>query len=151
MHISAWLIYALIALVFWGITGVTQKLSTNAISTEMSFVWFVISMVVIAVIILFVEPIQWHVSAKVFWLAVLGGVLNGLGALTSFAALESGGKASIVIPLCYLFPLVTVILALLFLHESVTLHQAAGIVLALIAAVLLAQEPQTATKDIPLA
>jgi uncharacterized membrane protein len=68
--------------------------------------------------------------------------LNGLGALTSFAALEKGGKASIVVPLCYLFPLVTVILALLFLHESVTMHQGLGIALALVAAVLLAQEPK---------
>lgn len=143
MHLSAWLIYALIALVFWGITGVTQKLSTNSISTEMSFVWFVASMIVIAVVILFTVPIQWHVSAKSFWLAVLGGALNGLGALTSFAALEKGGKASIVVPLCYLFPLVTVILALLFLHESVTMHQGVGIALALIAAILLAQEPRS--------
>jgi transporter family protein len=39
MHLPIWLFYAFIALVFWGITGVTQKLSTNAISTQLSFLW----------------------------------------------------------------------------------------------------------------
>lgn len=70
----------------------------------------------------------------------MGGALNGLGAFTSFAALESGGKASIVIPLVYLYPLVTILLALLFLVERLTGVQAVGIVLAIIAAILLSQE-----------
>jgi bacterial/archaeal transporter family protein len=140
MHISLWLFYALIALIFWGITGVTQKLSTNVISTELSFLWFLYAMIGIAVVIVFVVPIQWHATAKIFWLAVISGALNGLGALTSFAALEKGGKASIVIPLCYLFPLVTVVLAVIFLHESVTRTEALGIVFALVAAILLSQE-----------
>ncbi|PYV25526.1 MAG: hypothetical protein DMG27_09560 [Acidobacteria bacterium] len=140
MHLPIWLFYAVIALVFWGITGVTQKLSTNAISTQLSFLWFVYSMMVIAVVTLITVPIQWHMTARVFWLAVIGGALNGLGALTSFAAFERGGKASIVVPLCYLFPVVTVVLAMTFLHESLTRTQAIGIALALAAAVLLSQE-----------
>ena len=140
MHLPTWLFYTLIALVFWGITGVTQKLSTNAISTQLSFLWFACSMGVITLIILVTVPIQWHMTARVFWLGVVGGALNGLGALTSFAAFEKGGKASIVVPLCYLFPIVTVILALTFLHESLTRTQAIGIALALISAILLSQE-----------
>jgi transporter family protein len=140
MHLPIWLFYTLIALVFWGITGVTQKLSTNAISTQLSFLWFACSMIVITLAILVMVPIQWHMTARVFWLAVAGWALNGLGALTSFAAFEKGGKASIVVPLCYLFPIVTVVLALTFLHESLTRTQATGIALALVAAILLSQE-----------
>ncbi len=142
MHLQLWLIYALIALIFWGITGVTQKLSTNAISTELSFLWFVYAMIAIGAAVLAAVPIQWHMRPKVFWLAVIGGAMNGLGVLTSFAALEKGGKASIVVPLCYLFPLVTVLLAIAFLHESLTYVQAIGIATALAAAVLLSQEAE---------
>jgi len=149
MHLPAWLIYALIALVFWGITGVTQKLSTNAISTQLSFLWFAIAFVPIALVILGTMPLDWHLKPKVFWLAVVGGALNGLGAYTSFAALESGGKASIVIPLVYLYPLVTILLALLFLHERITGVQGAGIALAIVAAILLSREapPSEAKPD----
>ncbi len=140
MHFPIWLVYALVALVFWGITGVTQKLSTNNISTQLSFLWFAIAFIPIALVILVVTPLDWHMKPRILALAVVGGALNGLGAFTSFAALESGGKASIVIPLVYLYPLVTILLALLFLHERLTGVQALGIVLAIGAAILLSQE-----------
>lgn len=149
IHLPVWLLYALVALVFWGITGVTQKLSTNAISTQLSFLWFVISIAVISLAVALAVPIQWQVRPRVFWLAVIGGALNGLGALTSFAAFEKGGKASIVVPLCYLFPIVTVVLAMTFLHESLTRTQAIGIALALLAAILLSQEATPETQSPP--
>lgn len=145
MQLPLWLFYALIALVFWGITGITQKLATNAISTELSFLWFAYAMVAIALVILPLVHLDWHLRAKVFWLAVIGGALNGLGAMTSFAALERGGKASIVIPLCYLYPLVTILLAIILLHESLSRSQVLGISIAIIAAILLSREapPET--------
>lgn len=140
MHFPLWLLFALVTLIFWGVTGVTQKLSTNAISTELSFLWFVLAFIPIALAILVVVPLDWHLRARDFWLAVIGGALNGLGAMTSFKALESGGKASIVIPLCYLYPLVTIFLALVFLHEKVTRVEALGIIFAILAAILLSRE-----------
>ncbi len=102
-------------------------------------------MIALALIVLPVVVPHWHFAAKDFWLAVVGGTLNSLGAYTSFAALEKGGKASIVIPLCYLYPLLTIVLAIAFLHESLTRPQLAGIVLALVAAVLLSQEAPAQT------
>ena len=140
MHIPLWLIFAMVALVFWGITGVTQKLSTNAISTELSFLWFGVAMIALGLTVLPLVLSHGHLAAKDFWLAVAGGTLNSLGAYTSFAALEKGGKASIVIPLCYLYPLLTIVLAIAFLHETLTRPQLFGIVLALVAAVLLSRE-----------
>ena len=150
MHFPLWLLFALITLVFWGITGVTQKLSTNAISTELSFLWFALAFIPIALVVLLVAPLDWHVRPGVFCLAVVGGALNGLGAMTSFEALESGGKASIVIPLCYLYPLVTIFLALIFLRERVTRVETVGVILAIIAAVLLSKEapPAAQPKDL---
>jgi bacterial/archaeal transporter family protein len=140
MHIPLWLGFAMVALVFWGITGVTQKLSTNNVSTELSFLWFGVAMVMLALIFLPHVARHWNLAPKDFWLAVIGGTINSLGAYTSFAALEKGGKASIVIPLCYLYPLLTVVLAIAFLHETLSRVQAGGILVALVAAVLLSQE-----------
>ena len=137
-----WLVFAAIALVFWGITGITQKLSTNHISSELSFIWFAYAMIVISVVLATTVPMHYHVRPLIFWLAVAGGTLNGLGALTSFAALESGGKASIVISLISLYPLVTVAFAVTVLHEQLTLVQVLGIVLAISAAILLSMEPK---------
>lgn len=140
MHFPVWFFFAMIALVFWGITGVTQKLSTNAISAERSFLGYAYAIVALGVVLVLVMPLDWHLKARVFWLAVLGGALNAFGVITSFGALEHEGKASIVIPLCYLYPLVTIFLAITFLHENLTRVQVTGIFLALVAAILLSRE-----------
>ncbi len=136
-----WVLYAAVALVFWGITGVTQKLATNRISSELSFLWFAYAMIAISVVIAVTAPLQWHVKPMILVLAVVGGTLNGLGALTSFKALESGGKAAIVISLISLFPLLTVAFAVLVLHEKLSIGQGLGVVLAIVAAILLSLEP----------
>ena len=77
---SAWLWFAIhIALVFYQVTGVTQKLSTNRISSELSFLWFAYAMIAISAVLLVTVPMHWHVSNLVTFLAILGGTLNGLG------------------------------------------------------------------------
>src|SRR6202521_2294977 len=138
--LPAWMWFAAIALVFWGITGVTQKLATHRISSELSFLWFAYAMIVISAVLAAVVPIHWHLRPVIFWAAVAGGTLNGLGALTSFTALESGGKAAVVISLISLYPLVTVAFAVTILHESLTLAQGLGVGLAIVAAILLSLE-----------
>jgi transporter family protein len=137
----AWLLFTIIALVFWGITGVTQKLSTNRISSQLSFLWFAYAMITISVILALTVPVHWHLRPLILGLAVTGGLLNGSGALTSFSALESGGKASIVISLISLYPLLSVGFAVTFLHEKLNALQAAGIAIAIVAAILLSLEP----------
>ncbi len=140
MH--AWFWLSIVTLVFFGITGVTQKLSTNHISFEMSFVWFSAAFYALSAIIALTFTLDWKIAPGLVALAALGGLLNGLGALTSFAAFEKGGKASVVVPIINVFPLVTIGSAWLLLGERITWTQAAGIACAVIAIVLLAQEPQ---------
>ena len=142
MHL--WLGFAVLALVLWGITGVTQKLSTNCISSERSFLWFCWAMVALSAVVWIAIRPAWSLSAVVVSASIAGGALNGLGAWTSFRALESGGKASIVISLVSLYPLLTVILAVLLLGERLTVTQTLGTILAIIAAILLSLEPAAA-------
>lgn len=137
---SVWMFYALLALALWGITGVTQKLSTNLISAELSLVWFSAVFVPIAAVILLTQPLDWRISPVTWLLAILGGVLNGLGVLTSFAAFRNGGKASVVTPLVALFPAVTIAMAVPLLHEHVSRRELAAIALALAAAMALSYE-----------
>ncbi|HKW96256.1 MAG TPA: EamA family transporter [Bryobacteraceae bacterium] len=138
MH--AWIWLATIALVFFGITGVTQKLSTNNISFELSFVWFCVAFLVIAAVIAATMTLDWRLTPGLVVFAALGGLLNGLGTLTSFAAFHKGGKASVVSPIINLYPLVTIAGAWMLLSERLTATQIAGIIMALLAVVLLSQE-----------
>jgi transporter family protein len=67
---------------------------------------------------------------------VLNGMLAGLGQVAFYAALGLG-PASVVTALSGIFPLVTVVLAMIFLRERINLVQAGGVALALVAITLL--------------
>ena len=139
MHIPAWFWLALIVLLSWGIVGLLQKLSTNHLSAEWALVWLAVGFFVLEPWLypgraLFNYPLR-----SLGW-AYLGGVLNALGAWALLAAMKSGGKASIVAPFTALYPVVVVFAAPIILHESITARQAAGVVCALIAVVLLSTE-----------
>jgi bacterial/archaeal transporter family protein len=136
-----WMLYAVLALVLWGITGVTQKLSTNRISSQRSFLWFCWAMVALSAAVGLVARPGWGIGLAAIVASVAGGALNGLGAWTSFRALESGGKASIVISLISLYPLLTVVLAVALLHERLTVMQSLGALAAIFAAILLSLDP----------
>ncbi len=135
-----WLILSIFVLVCWGITGNTQKLSTNYISTQFSFLGFALAFVPIAIVTVLLFPVETALSWQVLALGIVGGVLNSLGALTSFAAFEAGAKSSVAVPIMYLYPLITVVLARIFLHEQITPVHWAGIFLAPVAAWLLSME-----------
>lgn len=136
MHIPLWLWYSILTLLAWGVVGLLQKLSTNHVSAESSLIWLVVGFLVI-------EPFFYpgtavfHYSRINLAYAVLSGLLNALGAWALFAALKSGGKASIVSPLTALYPVVVIALVPLILHESVKPLQWVGVVCALIAVILL--------------
>lgn len=133
---TPWFWYAVVTLVTWGIVGLLQKLSTNHISAESSLIWLVVGFLLLEPL-LYPGRALWHYSGWNLTWALASGVLNALGAWALFAALKSGGKASIICPLTALYPLVVVLLVPFLLHESITLYQGAGVVCALTAVVLL--------------
>ena len=65
------------------------------------------------------------------------GVLGGTGNIALYLALGTGGPASVVVPIAGLAPLITIVLALLILKESINRMQIAGLGLALISIYLL--------------
>jgi transporter family protein len=136
MHVPPWFWYAVITLLAWGIVGLLQKLSTNYISAESSLIWLVVGFLLLEPLLYPGTAVLHYLTWNLAW-ALLSGVLNALGAWALFAALKSGGKASIVAPLTALYPLVVIMLVPFVLHESITRLQFVGVVCALIAVVLL--------------
>ena len=64
------------------------------------------------------------------------GVLSGLGQLALFAAYNGPANTSVVTVLTSLYPIVTVVLAVIFLHERLTRTQLAGLGFAVIALII---------------
>jgi transporter family protein len=99
MHVPPWFWFALVTLLCWGGAGLLQKLSTNHISAESFLIWLVVGFLLLEPFFYPGKSIFTYSSVNLAW-ALLSGVLNALGAWALFAALKSGGKASIVAPHC---------------------------------------------------
>jgi drug/metabolite transporter (DMT)-like permease len=139
-----WLLYSLVALFFWGVFSAAQKETTNYISAEWSYVSFIVSSVLIALIFVAFGLADFTMSTKTVVLGSLAGMLNGLGVLASFAAYSAEGKASKVTTIAgALQPVFTIVLAIIFLNESLSMIESLGIGLAIIGALTLSYENPT--------
>jgi len=147
--LNDWFLFSLAAIFCWGIFSAAQKVTTNYISAEWSYLAFVFTAVIITVGFLIAGKIQFSVSPKTVSLGALAGMLNGLGVLASFAAYKAEGKASAVTTIAgALQPVFTIVLALLFLNENLSGRELIGIVLAIGGALMLSYEKKKKVSPI---
>jgi len=135
MHIAPWFWFALVVLVFWGACGIFQKLTTNHISAESAMIWLVVGYLLLQPFLYPGKALFHYSTQNIIW-GLLSGFLSTLGSCGLYAALRCGGRASIVIPISAMYPLVVVVLAPFLLHESITLVQGGGVACALIGVAL---------------
>lgn len=135
---SAWMTLSVLTVFLWGFWGLESKFIVERISPLMNQVIFPLGFVPAVIFVLLSKNVRKgsNLPRGGLW-AFLTGVLGGTGNIAFCVALASGGKAAVVVPLVGLAPLVTVILAALWLKESVTKMQLVGLVLALISIYLL--------------
>ncbi|MES2058413.1 MAG: DMT family transporter [Pseudomonadota bacterium] len=140
---SAWLIPAMIVMLCWGVQAYFMKAANHVMSGESIFVYMMLSGLVLIPVAWamtdFARPINWGLDGP--WLAALIQLLNAIGALTLVFAFRYG-KAIIVAPLANAgAPLATALLSLVILGVVPGPLKTVGILLALIASLLLAIEP----------
>jgi bacterial/archaeal transporter family protein len=133
---STWLLYALLCIVWWGIWGFLSKLGADRISPQQLQILFTIGIVAPSLLAWTQLGFRVETDRRGAIYGILNGVFTGLGMLAYYAAL-SAGKASVVGPFTALFPLLTVALAFAILRERINRIQAAGMVMALVAIIIL--------------
>lgn len=137
-----WLIWSLITIVLWGTWGLVSKVASSGVDAYVNQLLYTAGLAPLLVFVAWTVHRQRTTESRrtrvqgVFW-AFLTGILGGVGNIFFFQALVKGGKASIVAPVTALFPMVTVLLALLFLKERLGRTQWLGLLLAFVAIYLL--------------
>jgi len=133
----------LVVFISWGTGAFVAKYAANRLGLQGAF-WDVIGYFFgIVIFSLFVFKYKDLVSQfqenKIgVGLAFLAGMIGSMGAV-GFYYLLTKREASSMIPLTALYPALTVVLAIIFLNESITTTKLVGIVLSLIAIYLLAK------------
>lgn len=135
---KTWYVYCILTVVTWGLWGVFSKIASNYAKPRQALIFQTVGVLAFGLVVLVMEKFRIEWSAAGFSWAAIGGFLAFVGFLTFFAALEQG-KASTVVTLSALYPLVTILLSVVFLREKLTTRQGIGIALAMIASALLAE------------
>lgn len=123
------------AFLVWGFWGFLPKFTTRYIDPKSAIVYEVLGAMVLGAIALLQLNFQLDVNAKGIALAMMTGILGFMGAFFFLSAV-SKGSVIFVVTLSALYPIVSIFLATIVLHETITLKQGVGILLALISVVL---------------
>ena len=119
-YFPAWLWYALLCIFWWGLWGFLSKIGSVAASPTQMQILFTLGMVPVALGMLL--QMRWKLDRNGGGISygLLSGVATGLGTLGYYAALRDQ-NASVVTPLTGVFPVLTVLLAFVVLHEGAVL------------------------------
>jgi drug/metabolite transporter (DMT)-like permease len=143
--LGLWFVLALVVLVAWGLQAYFIKLANAGTSAESIFFYMTVGALLCVPVALamtdFSQPIHWGWGGP--GLAAVTQVLNAIGALTLVYAFRYG-KAMVVSPLVNAgAPLLTSVLSMALSGTAPSGAKLAGIALALLAALLLALQPET--------
>ena len=131
-----WISATLISLFIYGFWGFFPKLAVTYISPQSALIYEVAGAILIGFMALFFVNFRPDMHPKGILFGVLTGIAGMLGTLFYFAA-ASKGKISVVVSITALYPVITILLAAVFLREPITIKQIAGIAFALFAIALL--------------
>lgn len=124
-------------ILFWGFWGFFSKLAVSKIGFHAGLYYAITLFTFIATYLLFTKqlfPLNFSSQGVIF--ALLAGISGGTATIFLYLLL---GKhpAGLVVAITALYPIVTLILSIVFLKESLNLYQSIGLVLAMAALVLM--------------
>ena len=124
-----WLAYALSTVVLWTGWSFLGAVATRSVTAAQATLVFGVATVIAGAVALALSERAATWSASGLAVAAISGACGATGMITFYLALDSG-KASNVVPVIGVYPVLVAILAVAFLAERLTLTQAAGVVLA---------------------
>ncbi len=134
---KGWIAPATFTFIFWGLWGFIPKITTRYISPTSAVIYEALIGLPVALIIMAFMRFQIQSEPRGIILASVTGILGLLGALGYLVAVTRG-PVSLVTAFVALAPALTILLAMLFLGETLVLRQWVGVGMALVAALLIA-------------
>jgi uncharacterized membrane protein len=140
MESEAWLFYAVVTTLFWGVWGAfIERPERNGFPATLGYAVWALTMVPCAALALLAVGAGPEHDLRSVLLGSAAGLLGAAGQLVLFEALRRG-PAYLVFPVISLSPAVSVLLSVLLLRESASARVWTGILCALAAMPLLAYQ-----------
>ena len=128
MNQNTWLVYAIISAVFAALTSILAKIGITGVNSNLATAIRTVVITIFAWGIVFAQGTFREMTTlnKTTWIfLILSGFATGLSWLFYFRALQLG-EASKVVPIDKLSLVLAVLMAVVFLHEKMTIPTAVG-------------------------
>lgn len=133
---ARWFWYSIVCVLCWGAWALLSKLGSTEIPPETMQFLFTIGTLPVCLGVLIQRRFKLEKSPHGITYAVSNGILAGIGGLALFAAYHTGSNTSLVTAATALYPMVTVLLALIILRERFKAIQVVGLAFAAVAIVI---------------
>ncbi|MFC6732020.1 MULTISPECIES: EamA family transporter [unclassified Haladaptatus] len=131
-------VFALVAMVSWGVWAVFADMATRSLEPEVAMIISYIVGIVIALGYVLALGKDLSVGGPGLTFAIAAGVFSGIAAVAFYAGL-SAGRTGIVTTVSALYFVVAAIIAVLVLGDSMDLSDIVGVGFAILAVVMLAR------------
>lgn len=132
---AKWFILSLLTLLLWGFWGFVSKVALSYMGPRSLFLYGSVGAILVSITAAAFFGYRFEAHRVGAPLGILAGFFGAAGALFLYAALKEG-KASIVVTMTALYPLVTILLSFLILREEITIKQTLGMLFAILAMLL---------------
>lgn len=137
-----WLVFVIVHVLFMGVWGALIEIpEKNGFPATLGYVVWAFTMIPAALIALKINHWKLDRSKEAIFWGCLAGFLGAIGQLVLFITLQIA-PAYLVFPLLSLTPVVTILLAVLFLREKTGKLGWLGIAIAIIAIFMLSYQPE---------
>ena len=126
-----WLLFAFASSLFAALTSILTKIGIEGVNSNLVTALRTMGVVIMAWGMVFLTNSQGGIASisKKSWIfLILSGIATGISWLCYYRALQIG-EASKVVPIDKLSVVITIILAFVFLHESITVKSIIGMIL----------------------
>ncbi|RLB07322.1 MAG: hypothetical protein DRG27_06580 [Deltaproteobacteria bacterium] len=131
-----WFVQSLGALFLWGLWSFIPKISIRYIDPKTAFIFEILGAFFVAFYVLVSIDFNLSFSLLGIALSIITGIVGSIGVIFFLNAI-SKGPVSLVTVISSLYPAITLVLAFVFLNESVSLKQLVGIALGVFAIALI--------------
>lgn len=134
--LPAWLGFAILAMLLWGLWAFLPRIATRTLDLPTTLFFQQLGAMSMGVVVLAVSRFKLKLEPTGIQWAYLTGLLGVCGLLCYFQAV-SRQRVSVVIMVTALYPIVTLLLSMVFLREKLALLHWIGVGLAMVAILLM--------------
>lgn len=139
MNFSSWYYPSLTALFLYGAWGYWGTRASNFINPLSITFYSSLGVLISGIVALILLDFKLELSIKGSTYGFLNGLANGIACIFFIMALRKGPVMPVVL-MTSMYPMITLMLCMLFLKQGLTLKQVAGMIFAVIALILFAME-----------